>query len=265
MTVTDDVAATPAADERAAPFVSIVMPAYNEEARLPAGLDRVIAFLAEQPFAGEIVIADDGSRDRTPDIVRERMAALPANVSMRLLQHDRNRGKGAAIRTAVLAAAGRYVFFMDADLATPVEEALKLLDELKRGAAVVAGSRIQPDGSDMRTSQPAQRRLVGRLFTTMRKAMRVLPDIEDTQCPMKGFEHDAAQAIFREQRLSGWIFDAEVLYIARSLGYGIVSVPVSWRHVEGSRLRVRPQQAWEVFRDLVRLRFLHPRKTRAKR
>jgi dolichyl-phosphate beta-glucosyltransferase len=192
------------------------------------------------------------------------MASLPPNVSMRLVQHERNRGKGAAIRTGVLAAAGRYVFFLDADLATPVGESLKLLDQLKRGAAVVAGSRIQPDGSDMRASQPARRRMVGRLFTTMRKAMRVLPDIDDTQCPMKGFEHEAAQAIFREQRLSGWSFDAEVLYIARSLGYGVVSVPVSWRHVEGSRLRVRPGQAWEVFLDLVRLRFLHPRKARVK-
>ena len=265
MTVADHLAAISDAAKRAAPFVSIVLPAYNEEARLPGGLDRVTAFLAEQPFAAQIVIADDGSRDRTPDIVREHMEALPANVSMRLVQHDRNRGKGAAIRTGMLAATGRYVFFLDADLATPVEESLKLLDELKRGAAVVAGSRIQPDGSDMRASQPAQRRMVGRLFTTMRKAMRVLPDINDTQCPMKGFEHGAAQAIFREQRLSGWIFDAEVLHIARSLGYRIVSVPVSWRHVEGSRLRVRPQQAWEVFRDLVRLRFLHPRKTLAKR
>jgi dolichyl-phosphate beta-glucosyltransferase len=265
MTITD-VAPTPTADAaRDAPFVSIVLPAYNEEARLPASLDRVTAFLAEQPFGGEIVVADDGSRDRTPDIVRARIPALPVNVSMRLVQHERNRGKGAAIRTGMLAAAGRYVFFLDADLATPVEESLKLLDELKRGAAVVAGSRIQPDGSDMRASQPAQRRMVGRMFTTMRKAMRVLPDIEDTQCPMKGFEHAAAQAIFREQRLSGWIFDAEVLYIARSLGYGVVSVPVSWRHVDGSRLAVRPQQAWEVLRDLVRLRFLHPRKPSAKK
>ncbi len=260
MTIAEPTPATMTAGTGDARFVSIVLPAYNEEERLPGGLERVIAFLAQQPFDAEIVVADDGSRDRTPEIVRERMASLPANVSMRLVQHERNRGKGAAIRTGVLAAGGRYVFFLDADLATPVEESIKLLDELKAGAMVVVGSRIQPDGSDMRASQPAQRRMVGRMFTMMRKTMRVLPDIDDTQCPMKGFAHDAAQAIFREQQLSGWIFDAEVLYIARSLGYTIVSVPVSWRHVEGSRLRVRPQQAWEVFRDLVRLRFLHPRK-----
>jgi hypothetical protein len=100
--------------------------------------------------------------------------------------------------------------------------------------------------------QAFQRRIVGRLFTFMRKALRVLPDIDDTQCPMKGFEHHAAQAIFQRQRLRGWIFDAGVLYIA--LGYGIEQVPVRWSHVEGSRLRVRPRQAWEVLRDLVRLR-----------
>ena len=258
MTTTDDMVAKRDDCAGTAPFMSIVLPAYNEEDRLPPGLDRVIAFLSEQPFTGEIVVADDGSRDRTPEIVRERMAALPENVTLRLVQHERNRGKGAAIRTGVLAASGRYVFFMDADLATPVEESLKLLEELKRGAMVVAGSRIQPDGSDMRESQPAQRRLVGRMFTMMRKAMRVLPDIDDTQCPLKGFEHDASHAIFEQQQLQGWIFDAEVLQIARALGYEIVMVPVRWAHVDGSRLRVRPTQAWEIFRDLVRLRFLHP-------
>ena len=251
--------ATRAADAREAPFISVVLPAYNEEARLPASLDRVIAFLAEQGFASEIVVADDGSRDRTSRIVTDRiMAGLPANVAMRIVRHLHNRGKGAAIRTGILEARGRYLFFMDADLATPPEQSLPILRELEGGALVAIGSRIQPDGSDMRASQPFQRRLVGRAFTMMRKMMRVLPDIDDTQCPMKGFEHEAARAIFREQQLSGWIFDAEVLYIARSLGYEIVSVPVVWRHVDGSRLRVRPTQAWEVLRDLVRLRFLHP-------
>jgi len=243
-----------------APFVSIVMPAYNEEARLPGGLDRVIAFLATQPFDSEIVIANDGSRDRTADIVRERASAgLPPRVALRLVQHERNRGKGAAIRTGVLAARGRYIFFMDADLATPPEDARGLLEALEAGADVAIGSRIQADGSDSRASQPPKRRIVGRMFTLMRKAMRVLPDIDDTQCPMKGFRHDVAQAVFRQQQLSGWIFDAEVLYIARALGCRIVSVPVTWHHVEGSRLRVRPQEAFQVARDLVRLRFLHGR------
>lgn len=267
MTTTERTPPAPPGAGPHTPHLSVVLPAYNEEARLPASLDRVIAFLAAQPHASEIVIADDGSRDRTPDIVLERQGRpLPPNVVLRLVQHEKNEGKGAAIRTGMTAAAGRFVFFMDADLATPPEDALRLLAELERGAPVVIGSRIQPDGTDMRESQPAQRRLVGRMFTFMRKAMRVLPDIDDTQCPMKGFEREAAQAIFPQQQLRGWIFDVEVLYIARSLGYAIISVPVTWHHVEGSRLRVRPQQAWEVARDLVRLRFLHsPVKTRARR
>ena len=235
------------------PLVSFVLPAYNEESRLPAGHDRVIAFLEAQDFESEIVIVDDGSRDQTPDIVRARIATEP-QVTLRLVHHEVNRGKGAAIRTGMLVATGQYVFFMDADLATPPEESLKLLEYLRDGSPVASGSRIQPDGSDMRASQPAQRRMVGRMFTLMRKAMRVLPDIDDTQCPMKGFDHEAAQAIFQRQQLSGWIFDAEVLHIARALGYRIVEVPVQWSHVEGSRLKVRPHQVWEVMRDLVRLR-----------
>jgi dolichyl-phosphate beta-glucosyltransferase len=245
-----------------APYMSIVMPAYNEEARLPAGIDRVLAFLESLPFCTELVVSDDGSTDATPGIVRERMrraesGELSDRVRVRLVQHKRNQGKGAAIRTGILNADGRYIFFLDADLATPPEESSKLLPRLEAGVPVVIGSRIQPDGSDMRASQPRNRRLVGRIFTTMRKTLRVLPDIDDTQCPMKGFEHDAAKAIFAKQRLRGWIFDAEVLYIARQLGYRIESVPVVWRHVDGSRLRVRPSQAWEVLRDLVRLRFVH--------
>jgi dolichyl-phosphate beta-glucosyltransferase len=245
------------------PHTTIVIPAYNEEARLPASLQRVIAFLADQPHHSEVIVSDDGSADSTADIVRRLSdSALPERVAVRLVRAERNAGKGAAIRRGVLDAHGEYVFFMDADLATPPEESTALLAALESGAEVAIGSRIQPDGSDMRASQPLQRRLAGKLFTFMRKAMRVLPDIDDTQCPLKGFRADAARAIFGETQLSGWIFDAEVLYIARSLGYGIVSMPVRWRHVEGSRLRVRPQMAFEVARDLLRLRRLHPAKRR---
>jgi dolichyl-phosphate beta-glucosyltransferase len=237
------------------PHVSFVMPAYNEEARLPASLDRVIAFLGAQAYDSEIVVSDDGSTDATPQIVHRREdAGVPERVTLRLVKSARNEGKGAAIRRGCLDAHGAYVFFLDADLATPPEESAPLLAALESGADVAAGSRIQPDGSDMRASQPRQRQVVGKLFTLMRKTMGVLRDIDDTQCPMKGFRAEAAQAIFREQRLSGWIFDAEVLQIARSLGYRIVCVPVRWRHVDGSRLRLRPAQAFEVARDLIKLR-----------
>lgn len=258
MTISETSSSAPEAADRA-PFITIVIPAFNEEQRLPGSLDRTIEFLGEQSHAGEIIVVDDGSSDGTAGIVRERMGRVPANVRLRLLQHETNQGKGAAIRTGCLAAAGTYVFFIDADMATPPEESLKLLELLQGGAAVVIGSRIQPDGGDMRESQPPSRRRMGTMFTRLRKLLRVLPDIDDTQCPMKGFRREAARAIFERQRLSGWIFDAEVLYIARSLGYPIIEVPVTWRHVEGSRLRVRPSQAYQVLRDLLRLRFLHRR------
>ena len=241
------------------PHVSFVLPAYNEEARLPASLDRVVAFLAQHAYDSEIVISDDGSTDATPDIVQRKIdGGLPPRVALRLLRAPRNEGKGAAIRRGCLDARGEYILFVDADLATPPEESGPLLAQLESGADLAIGSRIQPDGSDMRASQPLQRRIAGKLFTFMRKAMRVLPEIDDTQCPLKGFRADAAQAIFSEQRLSGWIFDAEVLHIARSMDFRIVSVPVRWSHVDGSRLRVRPRQAYEVARDLLRLRRMHP-------
>ncbi|HEY7801444.1 MAG TPA: dolichyl-phosphate beta-glucosyltransferase [Dehalococcoidia bacterium] len=246
---------TPA--ERDAPRTTMVIPAFNEEARLPASLERALAFLADQPYRSELLLVDDGSTDRTAAIVRERCEHTPPNVHLRLLQHDAQQGKGAAIRTGCLAARGEYVFFLDADLATPPDESLKILDLLSGGADVVIGSRIQPDGTDMRASQPPRRRFAGTLFTKMRKALRVLPDIDDTQCPMKGFRRPAAQAIFARQQLRGWIFDAEVLHIARVLGYRIVEVPVTWRHIDGSRVSLRPRQAYEVMRDLLRLRFLH--------
>jgi dolichyl-phosphate beta-glucosyltransferase len=243
------------------PHVSYVICAFNEELRLPASLDRVIAFLSQQPFESEVIVSDDGSTDDTPQIVARRARALEdsdGRVMLRLLRSERNGGKGAAIRRGMLDAQGSYVFFMDADLAAGPEDSPQLLAQLEGGGADVAiGTRVQRDGTDMRASQPLQRRFAGKAYTWLRKAMRVLPDIEDTQCPLKGFRIDVAKAIFSEQCLSGWIFDAEVLYIARSKGYQIVALPVRWRHVEGSRLRVRPSQAWQVVRDLVRLRFIH--------
>ena len=232
------------------------MPAYNEERRLGPSLEQLLAFAAAQGYPVELLVVDDGSVDRTAELVREAAGATPANVSLRLLQHPRNLGKGRAVRTGCLAAAGDFVVYLDADLATPPQEALKLLRTLEEGADVAVGSRVHPGGYDMRASQPPYRRALGWLYTWVRQRL-LLPDIADTQCPLKAFRREAAQRIFARQRLSGWAFDVEVLYLARRMGLRTSQVPVEWHHVGGSHMRVGPLQALRVLWDLLRLRWLH--------
>jgi len=238
------------------PHLSFIVPAYNEGQRLDTSLARLIEYAGSLSFTVEILVVDDGSSDRTPEIAREAGQRLPANVSFRLLQHERNRGKGAAVRTGALAAGGDYLLYLDADLATPPEEAPKLLAALEAGADIAAGSRVQPGGRDLRASQPAWRRVGGRLFALARRRL-LLSDIEDTQCGFKAFRREAAQAIFPRQRLEGWAFDAELLFLARKLGLSVQQVPVAWQHVEGSRFQLGLGSAVRELRDLLRIRWLH--------
>jgi dolichyl-phosphate beta-glucosyltransferase len=238
------------------PHLSFIVPAYDEERRLGASLARLIEYAGGLPYAVEVIVVDDGSSDRTAEIAREAGQQAPANVSFRLLQHERNRGKGAAVRTGGLAAAGGYLLYLDADLATPPEETPKLLAALDAGADIAAGSRVQPGGYDLRASQPAWRRIGGRLFALARRRL-LLSDIEDTQCGFKAFRHEAAQAVFPRQRLEGWSFDAELLFLARKLGFSVRSVPVAWQHVEGSRFQLGLGSALRELRDLLRIRWLH--------
>ena len=236
-------------------FVSFVVPAYNEEQRLAKSLVRLLAFAGAQPYRAEIIVVDDGSADATATIAREAAERATGKVSLRVLQHERNQGKGAAVRTGVQAAGGDYILFLDADLATPPEEYPKLLQALDAGADVAAGSRIQPGGADMRASQPAWRRVGGRFFHMARRRL-LLPDIEDTQCGFKAFRRSAAEAIFSRQQLEGWSFDAELLYLAKRLGLSIRQVPLEWRHMEGSKVRIGLGSLLEL-RDLARIRWLH--------
>ncbi len=240
----------------APPRVSFVVPAYNEERRLGDSLARLIEFAARQPYAAEIIVVDDGSADRTAEIAREAGEGLPDRVSLRVLQHERNRGKGAAVRTGALAATGDHILYLDADLATPPEETPKLLEALEAGADLAAGSRVQPGGIDLRASQPAWRRIGGRLFALARRRL-LLSDVEDTQCGFKAFRRPAAQAIFSRQRLEGWAFDAELLFLAGKLGFSVWQVPVAWRHVEGSSFQLGVGSALREVGDLLRIRWLH--------
>jgi dolichyl-phosphate beta-glucosyltransferase len=236
------------------PYLSLVIPAYNEEQRLPGTLSAVADFVSKREYAMEVIVVDDGSRDSTIAVVRDARPQFGDNAALRLLRHKVNRGKGAAVRTGCLAATGQFVFYMDADLSTPVQEVDKLLDRLQSGFDVAVGTRIQPDGSDARASQPWWRRLMGKLFTSVRKRL-VVEEIDDTQCPLKGFTRDAVNQIFPLQRADGWVFDAEILFLASRRRLRIAEVPVEWEHRPGSKARPSIVQALSVAWELSRIRF----------
>jgi dolichyl-phosphate beta-glucosyltransferase len=249
--------AEPAVTDR--PYLSLVLPAYNEEQRLGASLRKLADFLSGRGYACEVIVVDDGSTDATSEAAERWAASMPEGVQLRLLSHHHNLGKGAAVKTGCLAADGEYVIFTDVDLASPLEDCERVVAAIAdEGYDVAIGTRIQPGGYDMRSSQPRMRRWLGRLFTFFRKRL-LLPDIEDTQCPLKGFRREAARRIFAAQRLSGWAFDAEIIYLARRYGMRVAQIPVRWEHVGGSTLRVSPRTALSVFWDLLRLRYLHRR------
>jgi dolichyl-phosphate beta-glucosyltransferase len=242
-------------DESApAPFLSVAITAFNEAGRLPASLAHLLPWLEAQPFGSEVVVNDDGSTDATAAIVRDAAARYPGRV--RLLQAPGNQGKGAGVRRAVLATRGQAVLFSDADFSTPIEEAPRLLARLDAGADVVIGSRIQPDGSDMRASQPVYRRLFGKLFHRLADPLLVR-GVGDTQSGFKAFRGDVARALFRDCLLDSIIFDVEVLYLAQRRGYRVEEVPVRWTNAGGSRMRVSPGHAARVLLDLVRIPWLH--------
>lgn len=240
--------------------VSFVVPAYGEEKRLGFSLERLIAYLANQDYESEIIVVDDGSSDATASIAeraQDRVEdTVPDRVALRVLRHEHNRGKGAAVRTGMLAATGTCLFYLDADLATPPEEIAKLLRDLDSGYDLAIGVRIQPGGYDMRASEPFYRRVGGYVFTFVRRKL-LLGDVYDTQCGFKSFQRAAADRIFRLQELDGWAFDAELLFIAQRLGYSISQIPVEWHHVEGSRFQIGVRSAIRELRDLARIRRLH--------
>jgi dolichyl-phosphate beta-glucosyltransferase len=237
-----------------APHLSVAITAFNEASRLPASLEHILPWLEARPYTYEVVINDDGSTDATAAIVRDFARRYPRRV--RLLQAPGNQGKGAGVRRAVLATRGQAVLFSDADFSTPIEEAPRLLARLDAGADVVIGSRIQPDGSDMRATQPIYRRLFGKLFHRLADPL-IVRGIGDTQSGFKVFRGDVARALFRECLLDSIIFDVEVLYLAQRRGYRVEEVPVAWTNAGGSRMRVSTGHAARVLLDLVRIPWLH--------
>lgn len=225
-------------------FLSVVIPAHNEENRLPASLEQVFRFLAGQAFTSEVIIVENGSSDRTLEVAQE-FTRRHANV--RVIQSE--RGKGEAVKRGMLEAQGEYRFMCDADLSMPVEEISKFIPPALDSFDLAIASR-EAKGA-VRYNEPAYRHLGGRGINFIIQSL-ILPGLNDTQCGFKCFRADAAREIFSLQTLPGWSFDIELLYIARKRGYHIVEVPIHWYHHSDSKVSAL-RDAVQMVRDIFRI------------
>jgi glycosyltransferase involved in cell wall biosynthesis len=220
------------------PFLSIIIPAHNEENRLPGTLEQVFDFLKKQSFSSEVIVVENGSSDRTYEIAQ---AFANQNKALHVIRNDQ-RGKGRAIRRGVREAAGNYLFFCDADLSMPIEEISKFLPPQLPYVDIAIASREAPGA--VRYHEPYYRHLTGRVFNTLIRLL-VLPGLQDTQCGFKCIRAEVAGDIFPYQTLTGWAFDVELLYIARRHGYQLVEIPIDWYFNADSKI--------SVFRDSLRM------------
>jgi dolichyl-phosphate beta-glucosyltransferase len=251
--------------------LTLVLPAYNEAERIGPALDELFGYLRRRgatardgaPGAGtlperiEVLVVDDGSADGTAGLVRARSEASGMGgrePELRLLSVPHG-GKGAAVRAGMLAATTDLVIFTDADMATPPDMIPLLVDALE-AHDVALGSRIQPDGSDMRKSQPWYRRMLGKAFHLLASVWVVGP-VKDTQAGFKGFSREAAQDLFGRQRIRSIVFDVELIFLARKRGYRLAIVPIRWADRRGSRMRAGPGLALRVGWDLFRIPLMH--------
>jgi dolichyl-phosphate beta-glucosyltransferase len=240
-------------DTKSSPYLSIVIPAYNEERRLPPSLRRVADFLRRCPYTAEILVVENGSTDRTSAVVEEFCASelrLDDPFQLRLLHSA--KGKGHAVKHGVLESKGDYILITDTDLAVPIEEVTHFLPPAveKRRYSIAIASREIPGA--VRHNEPQYRHLMGRVFNWLVRVLAV-PHINDTQCGFKCFSRAAAQRVFPLQRIYGWGFDVELLYIAQHHGIPIVEIPVNWYY--GADSRVRPiHDTMTMVRELLAIR-----------
>ena len=229
------------------PRLSIILPAHNEQDRLPDSLTRILGFLAAQSLEAEILVVENGSTDCTAEVAETFARTHPG---LRVLREIR-RGKGLAVRRGILAATGDYRFICDVDLSMPIEQVTRFLPPALADTPIAIASREAPGA--IRYDEPAHRHWVGRGFNLLVRLLAV-PGLHDTQCGFKCFRADAAEELFRLQVLDGWTFDVEVLFLARRRGYRVAEIPIPWYYVPGSRVRlVRDSVA--MLTDLLRIRW----------
>jgi dolichyl-phosphate beta-glucosyltransferase len=229
------------------PALSVVIPAYNEQARLPYTLSEIEAYVCREKIDCEVIVVDNGSRDATSAVIQQATVSFP---HLRLLRTDR-RGKGLAVRTGVLAARGQVVMFADADLSWSVDDLSRFMALVDARTPVVIGSR-EGHGA-RRIGEPIYRHIMGRVFNRVVQSLAVA-GIEDSQCGFKAFRRDSARDIFARQRIDGFGFDVEVLFIARLRGYAIRVVPLRWEHKENSRVAA-VRDTLLMLSDVLRVRF----------
>lgn len=228
--------------------LSVIIPAFNEEDRLPAYLERVLRYLRDSGADCEVIVVDDGSLDRTAELVQ---AMMGENPELEILRLPANRGKGCAVRTGMLRATGKVRLFTDADGATPIEELARLRDVMEQGADIAVASRtIRDTGSVVRYR--VHRKVIGSVFNAIVRFMAVR-GVSDTQCGFKLFTGESADDIFAYQTVDGFGFDVEVLFIARERGYRVVEVPVNWADVAGSKVSLF-RDSLLMLRDVLRVR-----------
>ena len=234
------------------PFLTIVIPAYNEAKRLPGSLEKIGNFLREQSYRSEVLIVENGSTDATSDVVRAFAQSVTGDdpFSIELLHSD--QGKGAAVKTGMLVGKGAHLFICDADLSMPIEEVNKFLPpQLPAGSFDVAIASREIAGA-VRYNEPGYRHLMGRVFNRIVRTL-IIPGIEDTQCGFKLFTRNAAQDIFPYQTINGWGFDPEVLYIANSRKLRVVEIPINWYYMADSR--VSPvRDTIKMLREVLKVR-----------
>ena len=235
------------------PFLSIIIPAHNEESRLSKTLDEILQFSNTRAFRTEIIVVENASVDRTLEIAREYARTNP---SIRVI-HEDLPGKGLAVKTGMLAAGGDYRFICDADLSMPAGEISRFLPPALTGVDIGIASREAPGA--VRYNEPPLRHFVGRVFNTLVRII-VLHHLQDTQCGFKCFNRKAAETLFPLQTLHGWTFDVEILAIAQKLGFKIAEVPIPWYYHGDSKVRV-VRDSLKMARDLFRIRAsVHRRK-----